>query len=85
MHRVLRRQAPIELTPPPANKHLGKQMTAAEVAAEVKTGRNLVLMDNLVLDFTDYKYFHPGGKFVLTKCIGRDISKFFYGGYTLVN
>ena len=28
---------------------------------------------------------HPGGKFVLKHNIGRDISKFFYGGHTLEN
>lgn len=26
---------------------------------------------------------HPGGKFLLEHNIGRDISKFFYGGYGL--
>ena len=51
-----------------------------------------MILDNLVLDiektpFPLVKYItlHPGGKFTLTKNFGRDISKFFYGGYTLVN
>jgi cytochrome b involved in lipid metabolism len=26
---------------------------------------------------------HPGGKFVIEHNIGRDVSKFFYGGYSL--
>jgi hypothetical protein len=26
---------------------------------------------------------HPGGAFVLSHNVGRDISKFFYGGYAL--
>ena len=26
---------------------------------------------------------HPGGKFVIEHNIGRDISKFFFGGYSL--
>lgn len=47
--------------------------------------RNIVLIDNLVLDIKDFLKFHPGGRFVLEKNIGRDISKFFYGGYSLVN
>jgi len=47
--------------------------------------RNLLLLDNQILDFKDYARFHPGGKFVLYKNVGRDISKFFYGSYKLVN
>ena len=30
-------------------------------------------------------YEHPGGTFSLSQNIGRDISKFFYGGYSLEN
>jgi hypothetical protein len=26
---------------------------------------------------------HPGGAFVLNRTVGKDISKFFYGGYAL--
>ena len=29
--------------------------------------------------------FHPGGRFMINKTVGRDISKFFYGGYQLIN
>lgn len=47
--------------------------------------RKLVILDNKVLDLGDYDDFHPGGKFNLLKNIGRDISKFFYGSYKLVN
>ncbi len=47
--------------------------------------RNLVVLDNMVLDYTDYQYFHPGGKFTLNKNHGRDISKYFYGSNKLVN
>ena len=39
------------------------------------------MLDNLVLDVGDYMDNHPGGKFLLEHNIGRDISKFFYGGY----
>lgn len=48
-------------------------------------------MDNCVLSNTClppigyYDHWHPGGKFTLKKNFGRDISKFFYGGYKLVN
>jgi hypothetical protein len=47
--------------------------------------REVMLIDNLVLDTHEYGDMHPGGKFVITKNIGRDISKFFYGGYSMVN
>ena len=47
--------------------------------------KRLVILDNKVIDFGEYDDFHPGGKFVLLKNIGRDISKFFYGSYKLVN
>ena len=44
--------------------------------------RKLVVIDNLVLDVTQFAENHPGGKFVIDKLNGRDISKFFYGGYS---
>lgn len=43
----------------------------------------LVLLDDLVLDVSDYMNSHPGGKFVMEHTIGTDVSKFFYGGYAL--
>jgi cytochrome b involved in lipid metabolism len=36
-----------------------------------------------VVDVTEFAASHPGGHFLLDKCIGTDISKFFYGGYSL--
>ena len=48
-------------------------------------GQELVVLDDLVLDISKYKFYHPGGLFVLEHNIGRDISKFFYGGYQLEN
>ena len=47
-------------------------------------GRHLVVLDNQVLDVERYDGAHPGGKFVFTKNYGRDISKYMYGGYKLV-
>jgi cytochrome b involved in lipid metabolism len=37
----------------------------------------------LVIDITTYAYSHPGGDFLLTYNIGRDVSKFFFGSYAL--
>ena len=39
----------------------------------------------MVLDVSSFRYSHPGGTFLITQNVGRDISKFFYGGYCLEN
>lgn len=39
----------------------------------------------MVLDVANFPSYHPGGKFVISRNIGRDVSKFFYGGYILEN
>ena len=44
-----------------------------------------MVLDNLVLKMQGFEEMHPGGKFNLFRNLGRDISKFFYGGYSLVN
>jgi len=44
-----------------------------------------VILDEMVLDLAPFIDHHPGGKFSLVQNIGRDISKFFYGGYSLEN
>lgn len=36
-----------------------------------------------MLDIEEYIETHPGGKGFLERNIGRDISKFFYGGYAM--
>jgi Cytochrome b5-like Heme/Steroid binding domain len=48
-----------------------------------KGKRHLLLLDDLVLDATDYAPYHPGGKFIIERTRGTDVSKFFYGGYNL--
>ena len=42
-----------------------------------------MILDDLVLDVSKFIEEHPGGRFVLQHNIGRDISKFFHGGYSL--
>ena len=58
-------------------------MSAKEFDNYVKEGRKLVILDELVLDVASFISHHPGGQFVLKHNIGRDISKFFHGGYSL--
>ena len=51
----------------------------------MKAGYEYVILDDMVLNVAEYMTNHPGGKFVISHNIGRDISKFFYGGYVLEN
>ena len=44
-----------------------------------------MIIDDFVLDITRFLYEHPGGTFSLKQNIGRDVSKFFHGGYSLEN
>ena len=55
----------------------------ARFAEMIANGRKLVVLDDLVLDVDAFISQHPGGRFVLQHNIGRDVSKFFYGGYSL--
>jgi len=59
--------------------------TMEQIDAMIAAKREIVIIDNLVLDVHEYDGIHPGGKFVFQNNIGRDISKFFYGGYVMVN
>jgi cytochrome b involved in lipid metabolism len=49
----------------------------------LKRGEQLMILDDLVLNVSQFINVHPGGKFVLQHTIGTDISKFFFGGYSL--
>jgi hypothetical protein len=62
--------------------------TSIDVATfnqRVKAGEKLVILDDMVLDVSKFQSSHPGGKFVIEHNIGKDISKYFYGGYSLEN
>ena len=61
-----------------------KKMTVQQMDIAVEKGEKLVLLDNLVLNTGGYERQHPGGKFTIIKNFGRDISKFYYGGFALV-
>ena len=51
----------------------------------IKSGLKLVILDDMVLDISKFIFLHPGGQFSLSQNIGRDISKYFHGGYSLEN
>ena len=44
--------------------------------------RKLVILDDLVLDVTLFAQNHPGGRFLIDNNVGKDISKYFHGGYS---
>lgn len=60
-------------------------MSREEFESALADGKQYVLLDDLVLDVKDFMHQHIGGKFVIRNTIGTDISKFFYGGYSLEN
>ena len=60
-----------------------KTMSREEFDHRTAKGEKLVLLDDLVLNVEAFAKEHPGGKFLITHNIGRDISKFYYGGYSL--
>mmetsp|Transcript_16504 Transcript_16504/g.25504 ORF Transcript_16504/g.25504 Transcript_16504/m.25504 type:complete len:288 (+) Transcript_16504:162-1025(+) len=66
----------------PAKNHL-PVILEEEFEKRVEKGEQLVVLDDLILDVKEYASVHPGGEFLLSRNIGRDISKFYYGGYAL--
>lgn len=64
---------------------LKRSMNRSEFDGAIKRGQKFVILDNLVIDVREYISQHPGGRFVLNHNVGRDISKFFFGGYSLEN
>eukprot|EP00347_Sterkiella_histriomuscorum_P018114 403346733 len=68
-----------------AFKETNTIITTNEFDQRIKQGHKLVILDDLVLDVTKFMSNHPGGQFVIEANVGRDISKFFYGGYQLEN
>lgn len=52
-------------------------------AAESSPLRILCILDDWVLDVTDFADAHPGGAFMLKGMNGKDISKYFHGGYNI--
>ena len=59
------------------------KISVMEFERRVEYGELLVILDELVLDVSKFVELHPGGQFVIKHNAGRDISKFFYGGYSL--
>jgi len=60
-------------------------LNRTEFDQRIASGEQLVILDDLVLDVSRFMSEHPGGTFLIKHNIGRDISKFYYGGYALEN
>lgn len=60
-----------------------KVMTTHEFEQALEAGQKLMILDDLILDVSEFYKVHPGGKFVIEHNVGTDIAKFFYGGYSL--
>lgn len=58
-------------------------MSVEQFEEELEKGKMLVILDDLILDVSQFYKCHPGGKFVIEHTVGTDIAKFFYGGYSL--
>ena len=44
-----------------------------------------MILNDLVLDVSKFSLTHPAGAFLINKNVGRDISKYFDGGYVMEN
>jgi hypothetical protein len=69
----------------PFTRNTDNTITLEDFEALLQKGEKLVILDDLVLDVAWFMDEHPGGHFTLEHNVGRDISKFFYGGYSLEN
>jgi cytochrome b involved in lipid metabolism len=58
-------------------------VTREEFDQRIDEGEELVVLDDMILDVSEFKSEHPGGRFLIEHNVGRDVSKYFYGGYTL--
>lgn len=58
-------------------------MNVEEFQRRVSKGAKFVILDDLILEVGDYAIEHPGGERLIWDNTGRDISKFFYGGYSM--
>ena len=58
-------------------------MSQKEFEKRCNSGEQLVILDDYVLKVDSFMNYHPGGKFSIQQNVGRDVSKFFYGGYQM--
>lgn len=59
----------------------GVVISPEEFDERVKAGEKLVILDDNIIDLTMFAYSHPGGTFLIDINVGKDVGKFFFGGY----
>lgn len=57
-----------------------KYISSKEFHNMLKQGMKLVVLDDSIVNVEHYMFQHPGGEEAFSLNIGREISKFFYGG-----
>ena len=75
----LDRRREIQFKSPPT------KVTHHQYMEMVEAGHDVAVIDDLVVDLTKYAFHHPGGAFVLKQNVGRDISKYFHGAFSMEN
>lgn len=58
-------------------------MSIQEFHQNIQKGQKLWILNDSILDLTEFAARHPGGRFVIDRTVGRDVSKYFYGSYAL--
>jgi cytochrome b involved in lipid metabolism len=58
-------------------------MSVHEFDESIRRGEKLWVLDDLVLDLKEFASKHPGGAFAIERTVGKDVSKYFYGGYAI--
>ena len=62
-------------------KNADYTMSREEFRKHCEEGEDLVILDDLVLNVSNFARYHPGGFFSINQNRSRDVSKFYYGGY----
>jgi len=70
---------------PLTTREVTKTLTTEEYEKLVHNGGKLCILDDFILDTERYASRHPGGQFLIEATVGRDVSKYFYGGYKMEN
>lgn len=70
---------------PLTTKEVTKTLTTEEYEKLVHNGGKFCILDDFILDTKRFASRHPGGQFLIDSTVGRDVSKYFYGGYKMEN
>ncbi|CDW82462.1 cytochrome b5-like heme steroid binding domain containing protein [Stylonychia lemnae] len=63
----------------------GKVMSLFKFNQLISLGRQLVILEEKILDLESFLDNHPGGRNFLKINIGKDITKYFYGAFNFLN